>query len=233
MGDEFSPIFRLLRHAAYPGCQRLFMRGFRFQSSLQKWPARKAFSRGFAARVFGLRPNTCRPAADETKLPFVGEKKPLVPRVHAARHGWDSMRSPRAFARPLSAVESALRILPCCICNFIKHWLQPCFSWKLIFHMSFPWRRTLISSNSFKEDSKSSSAFKSSPWDQKACASVLRATCSEYLFPVSSAIRRPSRYNLNAFSKSFEDSYTRPRLIYVFPSKSLFPVSFALLIANW
>ena len=24
---------------------------------------------GFAARVFGVRPNTCRPAADETKLP--------------------------------------------------------------------------------------------------------------------------------------------------------------------
>ena len=26
----------------YPGCQRLFMRGFRFRSSLKKWPARKA-----------------------------------------------------------------------------------------------------------------------------------------------------------------------------------------------
>ena len=36
---------------------------------------------GFAAPVFGLRPNTCRPAADETKLPDAGEKKPLVPRV--------------------------------------------------------------------------------------------------------------------------------------------------------
>ena len=53
---------------SYPGCQGLFMRGFRF-------------SRGFAAHVFGLRPNTCRPAADETNLPDAREKKPLVPRV--------------------------------------------------------------------------------------------------------------------------------------------------------
>ena len=36
---------------------------------------------GFAARVFGLQPNTCRPAADKTKLPVAREKKPLVPRV--------------------------------------------------------------------------------------------------------------------------------------------------------
>ena len=35
----------------------------------------------FAARVFGVRPNTCRPVADETKLPDAREKKPLVPRV--------------------------------------------------------------------------------------------------------------------------------------------------------
>ena len=41
---------------SYPGCQRLFMRSFRFRSSLKKWPARKVFSRGFAAPVFGLRP---------------------------------------------------------------------------------------------------------------------------------------------------------------------------------
>ena len=71
--------------STYPGCQRLFMRGFRFRSSLKKWPARKVFSRGFAARVFGLRPNTCRPAADETKLPVAREKKPLVPRVLSTR----------------------------------------------------------------------------------------------------------------------------------------------------
>ena len=43
----------------YPGCQRLFMRGFRFRSSLKK----------------------CQPAAEETKLPDPREKKPLVPRV--------------------------------------------------------------------------------------------------------------------------------------------------------
>ena len=60
--------------STYPGCQRLFMRGFRFRSSLKKWPAR-------TARVFGLWPNTFLPAADETKLPGAREKKPLVPRV--------------------------------------------------------------------------------------------------------------------------------------------------------
>ena len=32
-------------------------------------------------RVFGLRPNTCRTTADETKPPVAREKKPLVPRV--------------------------------------------------------------------------------------------------------------------------------------------------------
>ena len=36
------------------------MRGFRFLSSLKK-----VFSRGFAARVFGRRLKTSRPAADE------------------------------------------------------------------------------------------------------------------------------------------------------------------------
>ena len=55
----------------YPGCQRLFMGGFRFRSSLKKW------------RGFPPRPNTCRTSADETKLPVAREKKPLVPRGHA------------------------------------------------------------------------------------------------------------------------------------------------------
>ena len=41
----------------------------------------KSDPRGFATRVFDLRPNTCRPAADETKLPVAREKKPQVPRV--------------------------------------------------------------------------------------------------------------------------------------------------------
>ena len=40
------------------------MRGFRFLLSLKK-----VFSRGFAARVFGLRLKTCRPAADEAPRP--------------------------------------------------------------------------------------------------------------------------------------------------------------------
>ena len=38
-----------------------------------------------AASVFGLQPNTCRPAADKTKLPVEREKKPLVPRVTLLR----------------------------------------------------------------------------------------------------------------------------------------------------
>ena len=45
------------------------MRDFRFQLSFKT-----IFSRGFASRVFGLWPNTCRPAADETKLPVAREK---------------------------------------------------------------------------------------------------------------------------------------------------------------
>ena len=35
---------------SYPGCQRLFMRGFRFRSSLKKWPARKVFFFGFTRK---------------------------------------------------------------------------------------------------------------------------------------------------------------------------------------
>ena len=35
----------------------------------------------FAAHVFSLRPKTCRPVADKTKLPVTHKKKPLVPRV--------------------------------------------------------------------------------------------------------------------------------------------------------
>ena len=34
---------------------------------------------GFAARVFGVRPNTCRLTADETKLPDAREKNPSYP----------------------------------------------------------------------------------------------------------------------------------------------------------
>ena len=45
----------------YPGCQRLFMRGFRFRST--------------SSLV------SVRPSADKTKLPVAREKKPLVPRV--------------------------------------------------------------------------------------------------------------------------------------------------------
>ena len=72
----------------YPGCQRLFMRAFRFRSSLKKCSVEKLYSRRFAARVLGLRRNTHRPAADETKLPVTREKKPLVPRVVVGVQRW-------------------------------------------------------------------------------------------------------------------------------------------------
>ena len=36
--------------------------------------------------VFSLRPNKCRPVADETKLPVAPKKKPLVPRVRLSGH---------------------------------------------------------------------------------------------------------------------------------------------------
>ena len=38
-------------------------------------------ARGFSCTVSVTRANTYRPAADETKLPVVGEQTPLVPRV--------------------------------------------------------------------------------------------------------------------------------------------------------
>ena len=40
----------------------------------------KSFSRGFAARSFGLRPKTCRPSAN-TETSRRTREKPLVPRV--------------------------------------------------------------------------------------------------------------------------------------------------------
>ena len=78
---------------SYPGCQRLFMRGFRFRSSLKKWPARKVFSRG----------SCLRPTANETKLPVAREKKPLVPRVPLFGYGF------RIYGRWLSCRYSSKR----------------------------------------------------------------------------------------------------------------------------
>ena len=41
--SSYSRGFSLyLQQSSYPGCQRLFTRGFRFRSSLKKWHARKA-----------------------------------------------------------------------------------------------------------------------------------------------------------------------------------------------
>ena len=57
----------------YPGCQRLLMRGFRFQSVLKSDPREK------------LRLSCLRPAADKTKLPVAHEKQPLVPEVMCER----------------------------------------------------------------------------------------------------------------------------------------------------
>ena len=66
------------RLVQYPGCQRLFLRGFRFRSSLKSDP-REKLSRGFDARVFGL--GRRRVGLRPTKLLVAREKKPLVPRV--------------------------------------------------------------------------------------------------------------------------------------------------------
>ena len=55
-------LFLFKRFISYPGCQRLFMRRFRFRLSLKKWPARKVFS----------------------KVPS-REKKPLVPGVFISK----------------------------------------------------------------------------------------------------------------------------------------------------
>ena len=49
-------------HLPYPGCHRLFMRGFRFRLSLKKWPTRKVFSKSFFLRPRRL---CLRPTADE------------------------------------------------------------------------------------------------------------------------------------------------------------------------
>ena len=57
----------------YTGCQRLFMRGFRFQSVLKGDPREK------------LRRSWLRPSADKTKLPVAHEKQPLVPGVMSER----------------------------------------------------------------------------------------------------------------------------------------------------
>ena len=50
---------KFLQGKLHPGCQRFFIRGFRFRRSCL--------------------PKTCRPAADEA--PVTRENKPLVPRV--------------------------------------------------------------------------------------------------------------------------------------------------------
>ena len=68
-----GPLDRLITHMAVSG----------FGQVLKSDPREKpeVFSRDFAARVFGLWPNTCRPSADEAKVPDAREKKPVVPRV--------------------------------------------------------------------------------------------------------------------------------------------------------
>ena len=58
------------------------MRGFWFLSSLKSDPREN------------LRPNTCRPVADETKLPVACEKKPLVPRVPHSINNWKKRQTP-------------------------------------------------------------------------------------------------------------------------------------------
>ena len=79
----------------------------------------------FAARVFGLRSDTCRPAANKTKLPVAREKKPLVPRVYwvmfALRFQMTSAR--HSFRHPLFSSTHA-RIQPRYQCTSTRS--RPC-----------------------------------------------------------------------------------------------------------
>ena len=82
---EFNGIY------LYPGCQRLFMRGFRFRSSLHAlWPARKAFSGGrdighvAPKQLMGKKPlvqsgaPSFTPMQKQPKKKFKGKKNPLM-----------------------------------------------------------------------------------------------------------------------------------------------------------
>jgi len=89
---------------------------------------------GFAARVFGVRSNTCRPAADETKLPVSREKKPLVPRVYwvmfalrfqmtSAKHSFRHPLFSNSHARIQPRYQcTSTRSRPCRTLN-IKYWV--------------------------------------------------------------------------------------------------------------
>ena len=71
-------VLPVMAYTGYPGCQKLFIRGFRFRSSFSSPLVSSAFGR---TRV-GLRP---------TELLVAREKKPLVPRVirgGSARKGY-------------------------------------------------------------------------------------------------------------------------------------------------
>ena len=118
LGIETVSCRLLLRMARITLGARGFMRGFRFCSSLKKWPA---------GRVFGLRPNTCRPAADETKLPVAREKIPLVPRVSKDGHGlklekiWPTFSSFNAMPAKKITKKLSRLVFPDKICWYLFH----------------------------------------------------------------------------------------------------------------
>ena len=83
--QKTGPLDRLITHmaqASLPWVPEAFHARFpvSVKSSVKSSVKPEVFSRGFAVRVFGRRSNTCRPAADETKLPDAREKKVLLPR---------------------------------------------------------------------------------------------------------------------------------------------------------
>ena len=86
--DSFPFYMRTVQ--SYPGCQRLFTRGFRLWLSL-----------------------TCRPVADETKLPVAREKKPLVLRVVPSRTGTKITRVESAIDTKSYRSEFVFRPIPC------------------------------------------------------------------------------------------------------------------------
>ena len=62
--------FQSMSILTYPGCQRLFMRGFRFRSSLKKWLALRSCLRPFGRRRVGLRPTKRSSPSHARKNPW-------------------------------------------------------------------------------------------------------------------------------------------------------------------
>ena len=99
--SEIRPRTSEIRHPTfdYPGCQRLFMRSFRFRSSLKSDPREK------------LRRSCLRPSAEhvsacgnETKLPVAREKKTSSIQVNIQHPRFD-IRHPTSYIPDLKRIR--------------------------------------------------------------------------------------------------------------------------------